>query len=175
VKVEPPICCGREQSWQTRPSSDDAAAGRRDRDQRRFGWGTWVAIPSALLACIVVASPAPAESCSKSRDYILLNSAGDLPQRPKVYQDLFKNCLDTLQMSNVKDAFVLKAGAIAVIPKIDGVAATANTLAQFCTRFRAGTLRFIARRELSDAANIARVVDMSVSGATSCRRITGSG
>jgi len=52
-----------------------------------------------------------------------------LPQRPKVYQDLFKNCLDTLQMSNVKDAFVLKAGAIAVIPKIDGVAATQENIA----------------------------------------------
>lgn len=175
MKVEPLKRRSREQAWQTRLSSDDAAAGWRDRDQCRFGCGTWVKLPSALLACVVVASPAQAESCSKSRDYILLNSAGDLPQKPKVYQDLFKSCLDTLQMSNVKDAFVLKAGAIAVIPKNDGIAATANTLAQFCTRFRAGTLRFIARRELSDAANIARVVDMSVSGATSCRRITGSG
>jgi hypothetical protein len=174
VKPEQPIC-RREQAWRARPRSDDVAPGRRDGDRRCFRCRTCVAIPSALLACIVAASPVRAESCSKSRDYILLNSAGDLPQKPKVYQDLFKSCLDTLQMSNVKDAFVLKTGAIAVIPKNDGIAATAGTLAQFCTRFRAGTLRFIARNELSDAANIARVVDLSVSGATSCRRITGNG
>jgi hypothetical protein len=168
------LICHREQALLTRARSDDAGRGG-DEDRRCFRCRTCLAMLSTLLACVVVAHPVQAESCSKSRDYILLNSAGDLPQRPKVYQDLFKSCLDTLQLSNVKDAFVLKAGAIAVIPKNDGVSATAGTLAQFCTRFRAGTLRFITRKELTDAVNIARVVELSVSGATSCRRITGSG
>jgi hypothetical protein len=130
---------------------------------------------SAALAFVVLALPAHADSCGKSRDFILSNAAGDLPQKPQVYQDLFKSCIDTLGMSNVKDAFVLKAGAIAVIPKNDGVAATASTLAQFCARFRRGTLRFIARRELADAANIARAIDMSVAGVVPCRKITGTG
>ena len=133
------------------------------------------AIVLGVLAFVIVAVPARADSCGKSRDYILSNATGDLPQKPQVYQDLFKSCIDTLAMSNVKDAFVLKAGAIAVIPKNDGVAATASTLAQFCARFRRGTLRFVARRELADAANVARAVEMSVAGVASCRRITGSG
>ena len=94
-----------------------------------------------------------AESCSKSRDSRALS--GELPQKPKVYQDLFKSCLDTLLMSNVKDAFILKGGAITVIPKDDAVTATTTTLAQFCGRFRGGNVRFITgscrRRQISRA------------------------
>ena len=108
----------------------------------------------SMVAALLLPSPARAESCSRSRDYIFANSSGELPQKPKVYQDLFKNCLDTLLMSNVKDAFILKGGAIAVIPKDDGVTATTTTLAQFCGRFaeatyassRAGNCR---RRQIS--------------------------
>jgi hypothetical protein len=123
----------------------------------------------------VLGSTAQAESCSRSRDYILNNSASDLPQKAQTYQNLFKTCLDTLQMPNVKDAFVLKAGAIAVIPKDDSVTATANTLAQFCGRFRRGMLRFVARRELPEATNIARAIGMSTGQATSCQKINGDG
>src|SRR6187549_2847743 len=86
------------------------------------------------LGCVVLAGTARADSCTKSRDYILENAV-DLPQKPQAYQELFKNCLETLQLSNVKDAFILQAGAIAVIPRNDSVSATASTLAQFCTRF----------------------------------------
>ena len=129
---------------------------------------------SAVLALVAFAAPAGAESCTKSRDYIFMESSGELPQKSKVYQDLFKNCLDTLLMSNVKDAFILKGGAIAVIPKDDGVTATTNTLAQFCGRFRGGSLRFIARRELPEASNMARAVRISSTGSISCRKITGS-
>jgi hypothetical protein len=129
---------------------------------------------SAVLALVVLAAPAGAESCTKSRDYIFMESSGDLPQKSKVYQDLVKNCLDTLLMANVKDAFILKGGAIAVIPKDDGVTATTNTLAQFCGRFRGGSLRFIARRELPEASNMARAVRLSSTGSISCRKITGS-
>jgi hypothetical protein len=127
------------------------------------------------LAVMLLAGSAQAETCSKSHDFILSSFAGDLPQKPQIYQDLFKTCMEALAMSNVKDAFVLKAGAIAVIPKNDDLAATANTLAQFCARFRRGTLRFVARRELADIANISRAVDMSIAGVASCRNITGSG
>jgi hypothetical protein len=127
----------------------------------------------SMVAALLLPSPARAESCSRSRDYIFANSSGELPQKPKVYQDLFKNCLDTLLMSNVKDAFILKGGAIAVIPKDDGVTATTTTLAQFCGRFRRGNVRFIARRELPEASNIARAVQISSAGSISCRKITG--
>jgi hypothetical protein len=129
---------------------------------------------STMLAVVVLAPSARAESCSRSRDYIFAGSSGELPQKPKVYQDLFKDCLDTLLMSNVKDAFILKGGAIAVIPKDDGVTATTTTLAQFCGRFRGGNVRFIARRELPEASNIARAVQISSAGSISCRKITGS-
>jgi hypothetical protein len=141
----------------------------------RVGACPGVAKLSALLACVVLATSAHADSCGKSRDYILSGAAGNLQHKPQIYQDLFKICLDTLQMFNVKDAFVLKAGAIAVIPKNDGVALTASTLTQFCGRFRRATLRFVARRELHEVANISRVVDLSISGVTPCRTITGSG
>lgn len=130
---------------------------------------------AVVAAAMVSTSVARAESCGKSRDYILSNASGDLPKKAQVYQELFKLCIDTLQMSNVKDAFVLKAGAIGVIPKVDGVAATAGTLMQFCSRYRTATLRFVTRREVPDVANIVRAVDLPIGSATSCRRITGNG
>ena len=134
-----------------------------------------IVLTIVVLTIVVLGRAAHAESCSRSRDYILANSASDLPQKAQVYQNLFKTCLDTLQMSNVKDAFVLKAGAVAVIPKDDSVTATANTLAQFCARFRRGMLRFVARRELPEAANIARAIEMSTTQAASCQRIISGG
>lgn len=133
------------------------------------------AVPATVVAAIAFALPACAESCGKSRDYILSNAAGDLPKKPQVYQELFKLCVDTLQLPNVKDAFVLKAGAIGVIPKIDGMAATAGTLMQFCSRHRTATLRFVTRREVPDVANIVRAIELPIANATSCRRITGNG
>jgi hypothetical protein len=118
---------------------------------------------------------AEANSCTTSRDYILAGISEDLPRRPQAYQELHKSCLQTLQLSNVKDAFVLKAGAIAVLPRVDSVAATAGTLAQFCTQFPRQTLRFITRREVRMLSNVARVVRLSISESTSCQKITGSG
>src|ERR1700722_2960002 len=89
------------------------------------GW--YVAVALTFLP-----SAAYAESCTASRAYILTDPLSDLPQSPQSYQDLFNMCLTTLELSNVKDAFLLKSGAVAVIPKNDGIIATANTLAQFC-------------------------------------------
>ena len=96
---------------------------------------------AAALALVIVtaavAAPALAESCTRSRDF--LADASDLPQKPQVYQELYRTCIETLQLSNVKDAFILKAGAIAVVPNRDTVPATASTLAQFCGRYPRGT------------------------------------
>lgn len=117
---------------------------------------------------------ARAESCTKSRDFILTNSS-DLPQKAKIYQGLFRDCLDTMTLSNVQDAFILKVGAIAVLPRLDTVAATASTLAQFCERFPRGTLHFIGRKEKAQVANIGRAVDWSSPHSTSCERIKGGG
>ncbi len=129
--------------------------------------------PAAALAIMLCVSAARADNCDKSRDYIL--ASGDLPQKPQTYRDLSKMCRDTLQLSNVKEAFVLKAGAIAAVPKIDSVAATASTLSQFCTRFPKGTLRFVNRNELRQASNTAQAVRIGVGNATPCQKIVGGG
>jgi hypothetical protein len=76
-------------------------------------------------------------------------------------------------MENVKDAYVLKDGGIAIIPVRNTVAATAQTLAQFCRRFPKGVARFIAPREERKAFTVGLVVMMSSTGATSCRKING--
>ena len=57
---------------------------------------------------------------------------GDLTLPPQAYNDLFKICTAATVMPNVRDAYVLKDGGIAVVAKQDSVAATAATLAQFC-------------------------------------------
>ena len=127
----------------------------------------------SVLLLGLAATQVQAESCTRSREYILTDNAGELPRQPASYQTLFKVCLDTLMLPNVRDAFILKDGGIAVVPRIDEVGATASTLAQFCTRYPQGTLRFITRGELPMTANIGRAVQISSGGATSCRKITG--
>jgi hypothetical protein len=128
---------------------------------------------AALLLGVSI-MPARAESCTRSREYILTDTGGDLPRQPSAYQQLFRICLDTLAMQNVRDAFILRDGAIAVVPRIDDVKMTANTLAQFCQRYPGATLRFITRGELPLIASMGRAVDMSSGSATSCRKITGT-
>lgn len=136
--------------------------------------GTDVRMLVAGLALVALASgSAHAESCSKSRDYLLGSRAGELLQPPQAYQNLFKVCLATLQMSNVRDAFILHDGGIAVIPKQDGVAATAATLSAFCNAYPRATLRFLSRKELAQGASVGRVVQMSSTAATPCRKIKG--
>jgi len=128
----------------------------------------------AALLLSATAGGAHAEGCSKSRDF-LLTVASDLPQKPSVYQALFRDCLDTLQMANVQDAFLLKVGAIAVLPRRDTVAATAATLAQFCERFPRGTLHFIKRKDRALVARISQAVEMTAANPTPCSRIKGGG
>jgi hypothetical protein len=126
-----------------------------------------------ILATLALNS-AQAASCNKSRDYLLGSLGGDLPEPPQAYQALFKVCMATAAMANVKDVFILKDGGIAVIPKQDSVPATAATLSTFCTAYPRGILRFITRKELPQAKSIGKVVQMSSTGATPCRKIMGN-
>jgi hypothetical protein len=128
-------------------------------------------LAAALLHVATVR--AAAESCTRSREYILTDSETELPHQPAAYQRLFKVCLDALTMSNVRDAFILRDGAIAIVPKIDDVATTAGTLAEFCRRYPNGVARFIRRGELPLIASMGRAVDISSGSATSCARIVG--
>lgn len=129
---------------------------------------------AGVILMSIAAGPAQAESCTKSRDLLLGNLGGDLVQPPQTYQGLFKICLATISMSNVKDAFILRDGGIAVIPKQDSVAATAATLSTFCDAYPRGTLRFLSRKDLLQANSVAHIVKMSSTSATPCRKIKGN-
>lgn len=128
----------------------------------------------AGVLLMIAGTSAQAESCTKSRDLLLSNLGGDLMQPPQTYQGLFKICLATISMSNVKDAYVLRDGGIAVIPKQDNVAATAATLSAFCDAYPRGTLRFLSRKDLLQANSIGHIVKMSSTSATPCRKIKGN-
>lgn len=130
----------------------------------------------AAVAVLVAlgATSAHAESCSKSRDYLLGSLGGDLLLPPSAYQSLFKMCLATTSMSNVKDAYILKDGGIAVIPKQDSIAATAATLSTFCDAYPAGTLRFLTRKDLATTPTVSRIIQMSSTSSTPCKRIKGN-
>ncbi len=123
------------------------------------------------FAAVLLSSVAQGESCTASREYILSESFGELPESPQAYQALFRMCLDTLELSNVKDAFLLKDGAVAVIPKDDGVGATASTLAQFCEHYPSGRLRFVSRGERKRDRDVGQIVRLSSTGATPCQDI----
>jgi hypothetical protein len=127
----------------------------------------------ALSVALVFAGPASAESCTISREYILESIAGDLTRPAKTYDDLFKICIEVLNFANVRDAYVLKDGGIAIVPTHDTVVATAGTLAQFCQRFPKGTARFLTSRERSKTLTVGSIVLMSSADATSCVKIRG--
>lgn len=132
-----------------------------------------------LIGFLGCAAAAHAESCSRSAQYLVENGSNDLTQdeaRPaQIYKSLSAICDETLLMPNVKDAFILKTGAIAVIPKREGIGVTAATLAEFCERFPKQTLRFVSRKELTTTANIGRAVRLDSSTATPCQKITQGG
>ncbi|HZP76061.1 MAG TPA: hypothetical protein VFB45_07980 [Pseudolabrys sp.] len=129
-----------------------------------------------LTAVFVLAATAPAcaESCTQSREYILTSSPGELPEKPQSYQDLFKTCMETLSIANVKDAFLLIDGGIGVIPKHNDISATANILSEFCQAFPARTLRFLTPKEQLRVKNIALKVKISSTSATPCKKIMGN-
>src|ERR1700733_6214276 len=99
----------------------------------------------ALIASFLAlaAGTARADNCGKSREYLLGGLGGDLALPPQAYENLFKICIAASAMANVKNAYILNDGGIAVIPKQDNVAATAATLSQFCDGNPKATLRFL--------------------------------
>jgi hypothetical protein len=129
----------------------------------------------ALIAVFLAlaANSARAENCGTSREFLLGNLNGELALPPKAYDDLFKICLATAAMTNVKDAYILKDGAIAVIAKQDSVAATAATLSQFCDAYPKATLHFLTRKELLQVKSLANVVTIPATSSTPCQKIKG--
>ncbi len=137
-------------------------------------WATDVrSLAAAVIFVTLGVSAAHAESCSKSRDYLLGSLGGRSMRPPQSYQSLFKMCLATTSMSNVKDAYILKDGGIAVIPKQDSIAATAATLSTFCDAYPVGTLRFLTRKDLATAPTVSRIIQMSSSSSTPCKEDPG--
>ncbi|UZE47501.1 hypothetical protein [Rhodopseudomonas sp. P2A-2r] len=126
-----------------------------------------------LLFLALATVGAKAENCGKSREYLLGGMAGDLPMPPQAYEDLFKTCLATSAMANVKDAYILKDGGIAIAPKKDSISATAATLSQFCNSYPRATLRFLNRKEISQLKSLVDIIRTTSGSATSCRKIKG--
>jgi hypothetical protein len=129
----------------------------------------------ALIAMFLAlgAGGAQADSCGKSRDY-LFGGLSDLPLPPKAYEDLLKVCMATATMSNVRDAYILKDGGIAVVAKQDSLAATAATLSQFCDAYPKATLHFLTPTELLQIKSVTSVVKISSTSSTSCQKIKGT-
>jgi hypothetical protein len=121
----------------------------------------------------LAAGSARADNCGKSRDYLFANLGGDLTLPPKAYEDLFRVCMAAATMSNIKDAYILKDGGIAVIAKQDTVAATAATLSQFCDTYPKATLHFLTPKELLQIKSIPSVVKIRSTSSTSCQKIKG--
>jgi hypothetical protein len=129
----------------------------------------------ALIALLLAlaANNARAENCGRSREYLLGNLGGELALPPKAYDDLFRTCMATATMANVKDAYILRDGGIAVIPKQDNVAATAATLSQFCDSYPKSTLHFLTRKEMLQVKSIVNVIRISSTSSTPCQKIKG--
>lgn len=134
-------------------------------------------LAAALLATVLLAlgvSGAEAASgCAKSRDYILQGMAGALTKPARLYQDLFRVCQQTLDLPNVKDAFVLKAGLIAIEPRQNTLMAAASTLTQFCRRFPRSTARVFTSGEQRQAKTIGLTVMMPALSTKSCQTMRG--
>ena len=126
-----------------------------------------------LLALASGAAHADNENCRKSREYLLGTPGGERALTPQAYNDLFRICIAASAMPNVKDAYMLRDGGIAVVPKQDSVAATAATLAQFCDSYPRGVLRFITRKESLSIRSIAGITQMSSTSSTPCKKIKG--
>lgn len=132
-----------------------------------------IAATAILLMLATGAAHADADNCRRSREYLLGSLGGDLKLPPQSYNDLFKICLAASNMTNVKDAYILRDGGIAVIPKQDTIPATAATLSQFCDAYPGGTLRFLSSKEVLTIKSVVNVVQLSSSSATPCKKIKG--
>ena len=130
-------------------------------------------VAAAMLLALAGAALADSEDCRKSREYLLGTPGGDLTLTPQAYNDLFKVCIATSALPNVKDAYILRDGGIAVVPKQDSVSATAATLAQFCDAHPHGVLRFITLKEKLSIRSVTDVARMSSTSSTPCKKIKG--
>ncbi|WP_207234519.1 hypothetical protein [Bradyrhizobium sp. Leo170] len=126
-----------------------------------------------LLVLATGAAHAGADNCRRSREYLLGSLGGDLKLPPQSYTDLFKICLAASSMTNVKDAYILKDGGIAVVPKQDTIPATASTLSQFCDAYPSATLRFLTSKEVLTIKSVVGIVQLSSTSATPCKKIKG--
>ena len=132
-----------------------------------------IAVGMLLLALMISTARAENENCRLSREYLLGSPGGDRTLTPQAYNDLFKICVATSAMPNVRDAYILRDGGIAVLPKQDSVSATAATLAQFCDAYPYAVLRFITRKEKLAIRSIAAVAQLSSTSSTPCKKIKG--
>ena len=127
----------------------------------------------AILVILVCGHGAWAKGCTRSLDYLMNDMAGELPLPAKSYQRLYQICVETLGMSNVRDAYILRDGGIAVMPRRSSVIATAETLAAFCRTFPRGTVRFLTPREMRNRRTVGLIVLLSSTSATPCKNLTG--
>jgi hypothetical protein len=126
---------------------------------------------TAALVTVFAGGPACADGCARSLDYILNDLAGELPRPAAAYRTLFDVCAQTLAIVNVHDAYLMKDGGIAILPKKDSVFATANTMAAFCRKFPHNTPHFITRRESQHGLTTGLVVMMRSVNSDSCQKI----
>jgi len=110
--------------------------------------------------------------CADER-FIFNDLAGALPRPTKAYQTQFEVCTQTRSIANIREAYLLKDGGIAVIARDNSVFATAATLADFCRRFPHNTLHFISRREVKAGLTTGLIVMMDSNRSTSCEKIMG--
>lgn len=131
-------------------------------------------LPIAALLLVGLGSAAhAADGCTKTLDYILNDLAGELPRPAAAYQKQFQVCTQTRSIANIRDAYILKDGGIAVIARDNSVFATAATLADFCRQFPHNTLYFISRREVRKGLTTGLIVMMESNSSTSCEKIVG--
>ena len=128
---------------------------------------------ACAIFCIGCQPALAADGCMKSREYLLGGMAGDLVMPVAAYANLFKICSATAVMPNVKNAYMLKDGGIAVTPKQDTIPATAATLSQFCESHPRATLRFLTKRDLKLSRSVLDLVRISSTSATSCKKLKG--
>lgn len=143
----------------------------RSRFRARTSRAAW--LPVAALLVVSSGESAHADGCTKTLDYILNDLAGALPRPAAAYQKQFQVCTQTRSIANIRDAYILKDGAIAVIARDNSVFATAATLADFCRQFPHNTLHFISRREVRAGLTTGLIVMMESNSSTSCEKIMG--
>jgi hypothetical protein len=128
---------------------------------------------AVLLALGSGAARAENDNCRRSREYLLGSLSGDTTLPPQAYNDLFKICTATVALPNIRDAYILKDGGIAVVAKQDSIPATAATLSQFCDAYPHAVLRFLTRKEMLQAKSVVSIVQMSSTSSTPCKKIKG--